>query len=184
MVSRFLKYLPLALVLASVMAFAVGLRGGMKKRRRRFPPQRPAPTAAPAAPDAPVAVATVPPTPVPAVAAATAAPVVAVATAAPEVAVATAAPEVVAQEFLMAQGDEPNTMYCGETTAVPAVMFGKAFCDNPIDFIQDEASWHAGGVVGVQRRRNRVDLPAQGKASSSTTETPLTPKPWQRTTGT
>ena len=141
MVSRFLKYLPLALVLASVMAFAVACGEDEEEATAvpaaapaptaatAVPAAAPAPTAAPAAPDAPVAVATVPPTPVPAVA---------VATAAPVVAVATAAPEVVAQEFLMAQGDEPNTMYCGETTAVPAVMFGKAFCDNPIDFIQDE----------------------------------------------
>jgi ABC-type transport system substrate-binding protein len=117
MLFRF-KYKLLAITLASVMVLALACGGDEDAA-----PAAPAPTTAP------IAVATKAPTPVPAVAAATAAPVVAV---------ATAAPEVVAQHFIMAQGDEPNTMYCGETTAVPAVMFGKAFCDNPIDFIQDE----------------------------------------------
>ena len=121
MVLRYLKYLPLALVMASVMAFAVAC--GEDEEEAAAPAAAPAPTAVP------VAVATVAPTAVPAVA---------VATAAPVVAVATAAPEVVAQHLIMAQGDDANTMFCGETTAVPAVMFGKAFCDAPIDFIQDE----------------------------------------------
>ena len=115
------RYKLLALALASVLVIALACGGDEDEA-----------TAVPAAAQpttAPVAVATLAPTAVPAVA---------VATAAPVVVVATAAPDVVAQELLMAQGDEPNTMYCGETTAVPAVMFGKAFCDNPIDFIQDE----------------------------------------------
>ena len=115
------SYKLLALALVSVLVIALGCGGDEDEA-----------TAVPAAAQptsAPVAVATLAPTAVPAVA---------VATAAPVMVVATAAPDVVAQELLMAQGDEPNTMYCGETTAVPAVMFGKAFCDNPIDFIQDE----------------------------------------------
>ena len=118
--SRF-KYKLLTITLASVMVFALAC--GEDEDEETAVPAAAQPTTAP------VAVATLAPTAVPAVA---------VATAAPAAAVATAAPDVVAQELIMAQGDEPNTMYCGETTAVPAVMFGKAFCDNPIDFIQDE----------------------------------------------
>ena len=74
------------------------------------------PTAVPAA--APAEVAVAPPTPVPAIAAATAAKA--------------------AAHLKMAQSDDTNTAFCGESDAVPAVMFGKAFCDAHIDFIQDE----------------------------------------------
>ena len=113
MASRYLKYLSLAVVLASVMAFAVACGDDEKETGAAAP--------APAA---------------------TTAPAVVEATVAP-------AEEKAPAHLKMAQSDDTNTVYCGETDAVPAVMFGKALCDAHIDFIQDELlgrlaiSWEA-----------------------------------------
>ena len=95
----------------------------------------------------------------PAIAAATAAPVV----------VATAAPAAIAKAAVhlkMAQSDDTDTMYCGESTAVPAVMFGKALCDAHIDFIGDvllgrlEISWESNSdsTVWTYQLRQGVKL--------------------------
>ena len=135
MVSRYLKYLPLAIVLASVMAFAVAC--GEDEEAATAVPAPAAPAPAAPAPAAPAPAAPAPVAPAPAAVAATAVPVLAAATAAP--AVVQAAPVGKAPAHLkMAQGDDPDTMYCGESIAVASVMFGKAYCDGSIDFIQDE----------------------------------------------
>ena len=117
------KHKLLALALASVMVLALAC--GEDEDAATAVPAAAQPTTAP------IAVATLAPTPVPAVAAATAAPAVVAATVAP------AAMEKAEAHLRMAQGDDANTMYCGNSTSVASVMYGKAMCDGSIEFLQD-----------------------------------------------
>ena len=123
-----LRYIKLLMGLVAALVLLGALACGEDEEEATAVP---AAAPAPAAPAAPVAIATVAPTPVPAIAAATAAPAVVAATVAP------AAMAKAEEHLRMAQGDDTNSVYCGNSTAVAAVMFGKAICDASIEFLQD-----------------------------------------------